>query len=213
MTFKKTLIGIPLAGALLFGQANAQHKISAEAIKSEKENSSYFRGNANYNLPSDVKGYTFGEFYSNGDSYFSKTTLSKAVYDRFGVQAQAVIGSGLTDRLSIGPNAVLPTPEGTFAKMYWMPTWITAEKGRKVSNRSMLGYFVSADLPLDFTASSFGELNIAGKNGAEWGYGEISLGRKLADKLTLSYNPALKNRGSGEAMPQLEHRINLIYEF
>ena len=212
-TLQKIAGGIALAGALVFGHANAQNKLYAEAIKSEKENSSYFRGNANYNLPADIKGYTCGEFYGDGNSYFSKTTLSRNIHGNFGVQTQAVVGSGLTDRLSVGPNVVIPTSEGTFAKMYWMPAWITAAKGKKVENRSMLGYFVSANLPLGFTASSFGELNIAGKNGAEWGYGEISVGREIADRLRVSYNPALKNNGIGEAVPKLEHRLNLMYDF
>lgn len=189
--------------------APSPNVISVEYIRSEMEGSSYFRGNASYSLPFKIKGYTFGEFYSDGESYFSKSTLSRSITDILGVQAQAAVGSGMTDRFGLGLNVVIPTPKGTFAKVYDMPGWVDAT-AKKVDNTNILGYIVSLDLPEGFSISSFGEMNIAGNHGVEWCYGEIFVKKQFED-FSVSYNPALLNDGAGKAAPTLQHRINFEY--
>lgn len=212
-TLRNILAGISIGVAsLLPMKSNAQINGNIEGIKSFEPEKSYVRTNLFYGLPLEIKGYTFGEFYSDGESHFIKTSLDKAVYGNFGIKEQIIAGSGFNTRFGLGASATIPTSDKTSAKIYFVPAWIDT-KGKKVDNRSIFGYFVSANLPFGFKASNFGEINIGAKNGTEWGYGEFSLGRDILENLSLSYNPALKNNGIGKAVPKLENRVTLKYTF
>ena len=201
-----------LASALLPMKAKSQINGNVEGIKSFEAGKSYIRPNLFYDLPLGIKGYTFGEFYEDGDNHFIKTNLTKNIYGNFNARAQIINGTNLTDKIGIGPDVVIPTPEKIFAKMYFIPAFIDP-KAKKIDNRSILGYFVSADLPLGFKSLSFGEINVAGKNGVEWAYGEIGLEKEILKDISLSYNPALRNDGVGKAVPRLEHRATAKYAF
>ncbi|MFH1311578.1 MAG: hypothetical protein ABIH65_04195 [Nanoarchaeota archaeon] len=193
-------------------KANAQINGNLEAIKSFEPGQSYFRPNIFYDLPLGIKGYTFGEFYQDGENYFIKTNLTRNIHKNLNVKAQVICGSNLTDKIGVGLDAVIPMPEKTFARGYFIPAFIDT-KAKKIDNRSIIGYFVSADLPLGFKALSFGEINVAGKNGAEWTYGEIGLEKEILKNFSVSYNPALKNNGNGKVIPRLEHRATAKYTF
>ncbi len=198
-------------GALYGSNINAQD-INAEVIKSLKPASSYGRLNADYQLPTGIKGYTFAEFYSDGNSYFSKTTFTKPVIGNVSAMGQMVNGTGFEDHAGLGVSVVIPTPDHTFAKAYIVPRYLSSA-GSPIDNKCVAGYYAEANLPLDMKISSFGEVNLNGKNGAEWMYGELNLEKKLTDKVSVSYNPALQNKGPGDITPAIEHRFTLKYEF
>lgn len=211
----RNLIGAGIIGlASLFPMKNANAQISGdiEGIKSFESEQSYFRPNIFYDLPLGIKGYTFGEFYEDGNSHFIKTNLTRNIHGNLGAKAQVICGSNLTDKIGVGLDVVIPMPEKTFARMYFIPAFIDT-KAKKIDNRSIVGYFVSADLPLGFKALSFGEINVGAENGAEWAYGEVGLEREVLKNLSLSYNPALKNNGTGKAVPRLEQRVTAKYTF
>lgn len=197
--------------SLLPLKANAQINANLEGINSFEEGKSYFRPNLFYNLPGDIKGFTFGEFYQNGN-HFVKTNLTRNIDENFGVKAQIVAGSGFNNHAGIGLTANVPTPSKTFAQVYFIPAYIDM-KAKRVDDKSILGYFVSVDLPLGFKASSFGDINLRGKNGAEWSYGELGLEKEILKNLSLSYNPALKNKEVGKVTPRLEQRVTAKYTF
>jgi len=212
---KSIAIGILLAltGIFPIKNANAQVNANLERINSFKQDCSYFRPNLSYNLPLEVKGFTFGEFYEKDKKdYLVKTSLDKEVYEDLGVKSQIVAGSNFDTKLGLGMSLNLPTPEKTSAKVYFLPVW-KDKTGKNIENRSMLGYSASAQLPLEFKASTFGEINLNGKDGFEYAYGEIKLEKELLKGFFISYNPALKNTGVGKLNPKLEQRITAKYEF
>ncbi|MFA5797666.1 MAG: hypothetical protein WC916_06575 [Candidatus Woesearchaeota archaeon] len=210
-TIKNIALWIAGISAITSMNIHAQN-VNAEVIKSLKPGSSYERLNAEYQLPAGIKGFTFAEFYSDGNSYFSKTALTKQVVENVGVMGQMVNGSGFDDHAGLGVSIVVPTPDKTFAKVYVVPKYFTSN-GTPVDNKCVAGYYAEAELPLDMKISSFGEVNLNGTNGVEWMYGEVNLEKKLTDNISISYNPALQNKAEGSITPILEHRFTFKYVF
>ncbi|PJE81837.1 hypothetical protein COU58_00735 [Candidatus Pacearchaeota archaeon CG10_big_fil_rev_8_21_14_0_10_32_42] len=211
------IVLVTLASLIPLKNTNAQVNANIEVIKSFKENSSYFRPNIFYNLPAEIKGHTFGEFYQNGDDYLLKTNLDKKVMGDAGLKAQIVSGSKFDTKLGLGVSANISSPDSVnpnkiTAKVYALPLWMDSN-GKGIENRAILGDYLSGKLPLGIKASTFGEINLSAKKGPEWGYGEVSLEKEISNKLAISYNPALKNIGQGKLKSKLEHRINFKYKF
>ena len=207
--------GIITALILLPTNANAQDnnvKASVDVVRSENQPVSFIRPNVFYALPLGIKGYTFGEFYNEGNNYFSKTILEGKLDDNSaaGLVGHVVTGSGFNTQAGLGLNAVVPSPEGSFVKLSFLPIFADS-KGRMVNNKAVGGYFGSVNLPLGINLSSFGEINLDAKGGPKWGYGEISLSKNITDKLAVAYNPLLKNQG--KLNPRVEHAVRASYTF
>ena len=213
---KKTLKGLVTAGmiglASLFPikNVNAQdNKINAsvELIQSKDDPVSFIRPNIFYKL-FGLDNYSFFEFYRN-ENFFGKTIISKDLGVRVKPTAELVYGSGFDDRCGLGANYAVPMPNGASLNVKALPVWFN-KKGY-IDDRVTVGYFGTLKLPLDFNLSAFGEANIASKDGAQWGYGEISLGKNLSDNFRIAYNPLLKNQG--KLAPRLEHAVAAKYTF
>ncbi len=209
-TIKNIALWLTGMSAIASINANAQN-LDIEFIKSLEPKHSYVRPNATYTLPAGIKGYTFAELYSDGNSYFSKTNLTKSLTDNVAIMGQGVTGSGFDDHAGLGVSATIPTPENTFAKAYIIPTYVASD-GSSVKNKTVAGFYAEANLPLDFKVSSFGEVNITGTKGAEWMYGELNVEKKF-DNVSVSYNPALLNKKPGTMIPTIEHRFTVKYTF
>jgi len=183
-----------------------------EGIKSEKKGSSYVRANAFYNLPFNIKGVTFTEFYTGGKGYFGQTFLEKPLKKGFNFRARAIhVNNPLTKFSPIGLSFSVPKlPKGLSAKLKLDPLWFKSN-GERIPNKLDLGYFVSVDLPYGFKASGFGGWNVADKKGVQWGYGEANLEREIAKGVSIGYNPVLLNQGG--AVPKVEHRMNVGVRF
>ena len=205
--------GVMLGAASLIPMknANAQLSGSMEAIKSFKSKQSYVRPCLFYDLPANIKGFTFLEFYQDGNSYFGRTNLTKEVTKGIALRAEAIHGTGFPNNYGLGLSATIPNKK-VFANFYFTP-FLVDNKLKKIENKVLSGYFASIKLPLDMQLSSFGEWNLNGKNGVEWTYGELNLEKKLNKNLSVSYNPALKNNGVGKPIPRLEHRVTAKYTF
>ncbi|MEK6933040.1 MAG: hypothetical protein AABW56_04590 [Nanoarchaeota archaeon] len=208
---KKIIMPLLIGTSLLLSpKAKSQVDGSIEGIKSFEPKQSYMRPSTSYKLPLELEGFSFMEFYQD-ESYFGKTTLDKSIVGDLGVTGQAIHGSGFDDKYGIGLSQVISTSEKAFLKVHVYPLWIDS-KGKSVKDGTTLGYFGSLKLPFDLELSSFGDWKI-GPKGLEWDYGEISLEKKLTDKLSASYIPALKSKDKGGAIPRLEQRIGLKYQF
>jgi hypothetical protein len=205
--------GVMLGAASLIPMknANAQLSGSMEAIKSFKSKQSYVRPCLFYDLPANIKGFTFLEFYQDGDSFFGRTKLTKEVAKGIGLRSDIVHGSGFPNNYGLGLNVDMP--KNKILKNLYLTPFLVDNKLKKVENKVLAGYFASIKLPFDMQLSSFGEWNLNGKNGVQWTYGELNLEKKLSDKLSVSYNPALKSRGAGKPIPRLEHRVTAKYTF
>ncbi len=199
---------ISLASLLPTQKAEAQGNVSGnvEYIQSEKPDNSYARLQGFYTLPKDVKGFTFLEFYKNGNGYFGKTTLDKAVGEGFGARAVAYHANEPLKKAGLGVTKVVPhLPKNTFAKIGLIPIW-AGNKGRAIGDKALAQYFANVNLPAGFNLSSFGDWDLITKDkGIQWEYGEINLDKKLNDVFTIGYNPVLFNKGN--AVPRLEHRV------
>ena len=219
---KKTLRNIGagiMAGAvslLPMKDANAQINGSLDIVKSSEPKKSYVRPCLSYELPANIKGFTFLEFYQKGNeeggkTYFGRTKLTKEVFKRFGLRADATHGSESPNTYGLGLNVTIPN-KTIFANLYLTPFWVNG-KLNKVENKTLAGYFASTKLPFGLELSSFGELNLNAKGGAQWTYGELNLEKKFGKEknFSVAYNPALKNKGG--PIPKLEHRVTARYYF
>lgn len=201
---KLAKFGLMTLASFLPMKSNGQVSANVEAIVPEKTENFHVRSNMFYNLPSDIGGYTWFEFYDEG--YFGRTTLTKRVSENVGVGTHAVIGSGLKNRISPRIQLTIPTPEGLSANVSSNPYFVDSDG--KVDNVLEVGYFVKKDLPWDMNISSFGLVNLTAKEGSQWTYGEINLQKQFSD-FSISYNPSMINRGEGKITPEFEHRLNL----
>ena len=204
---KKGIVGISLALALGLSSVKAQPSGSVELIKSLDRDHSYIRPTLTYDLPKDISGHSFVEFYDDG-SFFGKTTLTKPIDGvPFSAAGQFVYGSDFDTQLGFGGSASTTLGEKGFVKIHYLPIQ-TSKEGQIKTDQRKLGYFVSLDLPRDVSISSFGELTFS-DDGPAWGYGELSLEKKVSDRFSVKYQPALKSKGEGKIIPKYEHRLGL----
>jgi len=199
---------VGLAG-LLPGEAEAQVSGNVQYIQSERNEGSQIKLNAFYEILKGIKGYTFTELQKGG--YFGKTYLDKDISHGIGPRLMAIHGNEPLSETALGINAVVPyTPENVFATVNFLPLWLGNE-GEALGDKAFVGYFFSADLPLGLNLSGFGDWDIFAEGGAQWDYGEFSLTKQLGKNAFIGYNSALLN--DGDAIPRLEHRVNLGVKF
>ena len=176
-----------------------------EGVQSENNPASFIRPNVFYTLPGDLNAYSFGEFYRD-EGYFGKTNLNREIKHGIKPGTELVYGSGFNDRAGLGINYQVPRlPKGSSLSVKTIPFWF--DKNGYIDDRLMIGYFGSIDFPYGISLSSFGEINLRNKNGPQWGYGEVSLTKRLNHRLGISYNPLLKN--DGNLSPKLEHAVSV----
>ena len=198
-----------LAGLLPMQRSEAQGNVSGnvEYIQSEKSEASLVRPNLFYKVLG-LNGYTFVESYRD-ENFFGKTILSKDLGSRVKPTVEFVYGSGFRDKSGAGASFNVPMPKSTSLSVKVLPLWID-DKGY-IKNRVAAGFSGNVSFPLGFSLSSFGEANIASKGGAQWGYGEVRLGKDLSKNLSVAFNPLLKNKG--KLAPRIENAFSAKYTF
>ena len=178
-------------------------------IQSKNNAKSYVETRVFYDLPWNMKGYTFIDFYKNGNGYFGKTFWNKTIKYSVGLEEQIIHNNEPFTETGFGVNAFIPyIPKKAFAKVSVVPLWF--DKNGKLEDKVTVGYVGSIDLPKGYKLSSFGEWDIGAKGGPKWTYGEIDLGKKIGP-VYVSYNPALIS--NGDATPRVEHRISVSVDF
>lgn len=206
------LMPVALAGAIYLSPKKAHADIngSLETIISEKKENSYARLNGFYQLPGKINGYTFLELYKNGNGYYGKSMLTKNIGKTFSVKGEVIHANDPMALAGVGIGVNVPTPKKAYANIKLLPLWIN-KSGKYVSNKVILGYFAGADLGKGWNISSFGEVNLAAKDGPEWCYGEIALTKDIGKGVSIGYIPALKSKG--KLAPKVEHRVGLQAKF
>ena len=120
-----------LGGLLLLGTTksiqaqDSKIKASIEVVQSENEPVSFIRPNIFYSL-FGLDNYSFFEFYRNED-FFGKTIISKDLGIGIKPTAELVYGSGFKDRVGVGVNYTVPTPNGTSLKVKALPVYFNKE--------------------------------------------------------------------------------------
>lgn len=203
---------IGLANILPMKNVEAQGNVrgSLEFIQSEIGENSYPRLNSFYRLPQRISGYTFMEFYKNGDGYFGRTNLNRPIINGVGPRTIMIHGGEPVSKVGLGIGAIMPhMPRNISATAGVIPFWIDKD-GRRIRNNIEFQYSINANLPLGLSVNSFGIWNVAAQNGPQWRYGEVNAGRNFG-KFRISYNPALLN--DGDAYPKVEHRAAIELKF
>ena len=190
-------------------KVEAQVSGNVEYIQSERSDGSQIKLRGFYGLPQDVRGFTFIELQEGG--YFGKTYLDREVSNGIGPRLMAVHGNEPLSETALGINAVVPyTPKNVFATVNVLPLWLGNE-GKAVGDKAFVGYFFNVEnLPLGLELSGFGDWDVLAEGGAQWDYGEINLKRGIGP-FFVGYNPVLFNKGN--AVPKLEHRVNIGVNF
>ena len=216
----KTLRNLVTAGAVGLGvatgmpaeRAEAQVAGNVEYIQSEKNEKSFARGNIFYGLPQNVNGFSFIEFYKNGDGYFGKTMLNRPIVSGLGPKVEGVHNGELLSRVGLGASFSVPgMPKGSYANLGILPVWLS-EEGKRLQAQYAFGF----KLPKGFYLSSFGEMNLRAeprsvtsstgevntKTGPRWGYGEAELTKSFGP-FEVGYNMRLYD--DGNASPKHQH--------
>jgi|SRR3989344_2063785 len=171
---------------------------------------SYVEVDAFYGLPGKVNGFTWAYAYRGGEGYFGETNLEREVTNGFNVNSQMQHCNTPINRAGFGISRQVPLPtDKVFLKASALPIFFDETGIQK--NSADLGYFISAELPHGFRIESFGDWNLADKNGPQWGYGEISVSREAVKGVRLMYDPSLLNKGN--AVPEVQHRAGITLNF
>ncbi len=184
-------------------------------VSKESENpwpNSYAKVNHFTSLPYSANLLGFLELYRGGEGYYGKTVVEKDLTDRTGLSVQAIHINEPITQIGVGPNVTLPTPKGTFVKLTYLPVF-SDSRGEIVDNQQILGYYASANLPLGTRLWGFGEINLAGKEGAEWSYGETELTRNIGNRLSVGANLQLTGKGGGKMTPEFIPRLAFRFSF
>ena len=165
-------------------------------------------------MPAGISGYTFLDLSRTQTGYFGKTTITKDVAKGFGLRGQVVHANEPVTRSGAGITYTLPMPGflkgNVFAKVNYMPLWSSNSTGKRIENKSTVGYYASVELPKNFSFMSFADINLEAKGGVQWEYGEAEISKKLETPIgtfNIGYNAALQNNGAGNPRPTIENRL------
>ena len=191
-------------------KSEAEGKGNLELIAGPTKQSTYVRGNAFYQLPGGIGGYTFLELYQEGNGYFGKTIFDKKISKGLAAKGEIIHANEPATQLRLGLEAVVIGTNNTVIKIKALPLCVT-KQGTIAENTAIGGYFGYQNLGKGWDISSFADINLAAKQGPEWGYGEISLKKQLWDGVSIAYNPALLSKG--KLAPKPQHRVTLGIDF
>lgn len=202
---KKLIAAIGLAG--IVSQASAQ--VGATAFVSRESQSSSPNAYVEVDHATQLPGvYVSGfiDLYTEG-GYFGKTSFDRTVGNGLGVRVQAIHANEALTQTGAGISFSPQTPEGTFLVLRYLPIWVDTDGN--VEDKQILGYFVSVDFSKDITASSFGEIDVAGS--PNFVYGEAEITKKLTDTVSVGAN--LQLNGKGGMTPEVVPRVAIRYRF
>lgn len=213
-TLRKILgIGaVAAAGVLPMEKAEAQFNGgSVGYVHSGKSENSYGRLLGFYELPAEISGFSFVEFYKNGSGYYGETTLNKGIKSGLTTRVNLIHAGEPVSEAGFGVGFNIPRmPKGGYASIGFLPVWVGRDGS--VIDKAQAQYSFGFSLPKGFNLGGFGEWNLLKKGGPQWGYGEleatVDLGEMLGlDKLKgirVGYNPALLP--DGDAVPSVRQR-------
>jgi hypothetical protein len=169
--------------SFLYGQNNFEY------VQTPSKETSRVRPNLYYDLPLNIKGYSFLELYMDGKNYLGRTFLTKNVKGVFGVEVHAYYSSFFEDYIGIGPIITIPTKDSTTIFTLSLMPAFTSFKGKYQGNY-MLGEFVffkefKFHSIGTWRINSFGMINFAAKGGPAWEYGEFYLEKTLGSHFYL----------------------------
>lgn len=197
--------------------ANTQVKTSGDityfAAKTSKIDAptTYAEINHSTTLPYSTRISGFLDFYRDQNGYFGKTIVEKSLTDNLSLRSHVMHINEPLSQVGVGASYVVPTPKGTFAKLSYLPLFVDT-KGNQVDHKQIAGYFVCADLPWNMNAFSFGEINIDGKGGPAWSYGEVEVAKKFG-KISVGANLQLNGKGAGQMTPEFVPRAVIRARF
>lgn len=183
----KNIAKIATLAALIATSSIAKGQGNVEAASMPSENgSSRARINLFYELPGDVKGYTFTDLYETG--YLSKSNLTKSLGNtNLSARSEVKLSNYFDNHAGIGLEYKFARENSSFVGSFKaLPLWV--DKSGLVEKTGTVGFFLRKkwNLPkkYELEASTFGEMNMLsekkGKTSPSWGYGEacVYVGKK-----------------------------------
>jgi hypothetical protein len=210
---KIILLNLVVLFTSLFFSANAQSNF--EYIHTDSKENSKARPNLYYELPLNIKGYSFLELYMDGQNYLGQTFFTKSIKGIFGVEVHAYYSSFFTDYIGIGPTISIPMKDSTAVFTLSLMPAFTDFKGKYQSNY-MLGEFVFFK-EFKFTSlgrwriNSFGIINLGAKGGPAWEYGEFYIEKPIGKHFFLG--AGLNGFCNNKWYPDPNWGIKLGYSF
>ncbi|MGM5480387.1 MAG: hypothetical protein ACQESC_02920 [Nanobdellota archaeon] len=186
---------------------------SIELVQTDSHKTSRVRPHAFYELPGCVKGYSFGEFYQDGQSYLIKSSLSRHIVGSLDAHAQLNHGSAFTDQAGIGLKYTLTASDNTVASVKLLPAYMDFT-GSYVKDKVVAGFYVqqTADLPIvgELDVTALGEVNVGSLKSPQWCYGEAHVSKTIDD---YTFAIGADFRGDGDFVPEPNLSVKLGYTF
>jgi hypothetical protein len=238
-SLKKLGMGLALIVSPLFASGQTTEKDSIKQVQVPEVTASNFeyhltpegadkgRINLFYGLPLNTKVYSFVEFYGK-DGYFAKNMFftplivkelgAKAFgVKELGVKIESKHSNAFSSKIGIGLEQKMKLPFGISSSVKVLPA--VFNKTGYIKNEVIAGYSVSKVIPVNkkvnINLSSFGEINVACKDGPKWGYGETDASVELKTNIGqfdfgVGYNHNT-NKTVGEFMPDNQFRVRVGY--
>lgn len=185
-------------------------QVSLEGVLSGENEKTFVRPTIIKSLTKQLQINDYIEFYGDGNTYYGKATASYNVWHNFSAVMQMLYGTGFDNRYAAGLSVKYQLGNLRF-KLHALPNFWEID-GRDV-HRSIIGGSSSLDIPHKFKFGAFGEVNLDGKDGSEWSYGELSLERKIRQDISVGYNAGLYRRNVGNTIPEINHRLMIKWDF
>ncbi|MEM3369947.1 MAG: hypothetical protein QXF07_02660 [Candidatus Micrarchaeia archaeon] len=212
---KKAAVAVTIFANMLLppSRLNSQGNVDISLVSGGKhENTtitSYVKIAGNYDLPLEIKGSTILKLLNEKKGYIGKTTLVKNIRKNvIGIRTNIMQYNEIFSQLGIGINTTIQPTKKVSLNISMLPIWYDGKN--LIKDKLTIEYFVKFKLPLNISASCFGEWNVADIRNIKWITGEINISKQLGN-LKLNYNPALV--ADGDATPIYLHRIGIEIPF
>lgn len=199
MNLRNTLLAAALSLGLCATPAQGQDRI--EAVASDTKSKSRIRPHLTYDIPGG-NGYTFIEFYGDGDNYYARNMLRFNLTDHIKARGDILNGSQFSDQAAVGAEYQMSTTDIN-ARIGAHPLWIN-KNGRL--DKATVNGAITADLTDNLSVEAFAEADILNQ---DFLYGEAKLRRDITDGLSVS--AGVDMRYDTDLSPQIDPHVALQY--
>ena len=152
---------------------------SFEFLKTDKSATTRVRPNLYYNLPLNVKGYSYVEIYADGKNYYGETYLTKDVIGPIGIQGQVDFANTFNDYGGLGIIATIPLKDTTTLLTFSFMPFFHEFQGQRLKEFMLLEFVFYKEFKVTivgtFRINTFGQMNMIASGGPQWYYGEAYL--------------------------------------
>lgn len=200
MNLRNTLLAATISLGLFATTAHSQDRI--EAVASDTQSKSRIRPHLTYDIPSGGNGYTFIEFYGDGETYYARSMLRYNITDQAKARADVLNGNQFADQAALGAEYQMSTAD-VDARVGAHPLWINKNGFRA---KATINGAITADITDNLSVEAFAEADVLNQ---AFLYGEAKLRRNLTENASVA--AGVDMRYDTDFSPQIDPHIAFQY--